>query len=338
MPPSLQTLFQIPTSLIYTQTFPISYNLDTMAGADEDPSMLFVDDPFQFTLDLHAGYHPMYNPSAIPYQDSVPSHPSPQYFPSFPPPIVSIDGISTLAPGSEDIPPLGELPGLDEPLPLGDSFQVREPSPPPVSIQIMQSPTAGKAVGNQVLVIPTAHKQRCVGCYSVRGTLVPISYSAFTIQQQDPNPSKNLRRRTKRERPAAQEALTSVANAYDDDFMSTCKRVAHAVAPIGYGLRPSIWSEDSKQQYQIDKVKDLVDDPLFPLKFIFGNDLGVHGVGKLYAFENLVVSTVAVDVILKLGYAPYISTELDNSVFFTAAAACGVYSTGASKRAVGSVH
>ncbi|KAG1750699.1 hypothetical protein EDB19DRAFT_1904112 [Suillus lakei] len=104
-----------------------------MAGTDEDPSMSFVDDTFQFTLYPHAGYHPMYNPSAIPYQGSGPLHPSPpQYFPIFPPPIVSVDGTSTLAPGSEDILPLGELPHLSELLPLRDSFNVREPSPPPL--------------------------------------------------------------------------------------------------------------------------------------------------------------------------------------------------------------
>ncbi|KAG1723495.1 hypothetical protein EDB19DRAFT_1916054 [Suillus lakei] len=104
-----------------------------MAGTDEDPSTSFVDDTFQFALYLHAGYHPMYNPSAIPYQGSGPPHPSPpQYFPIFPPPIVSVDGTSTLAPGSEDILPLGELPRLGKLLPLGDSFDVREPSPPPL--------------------------------------------------------------------------------------------------------------------------------------------------------------------------------------------------------------
>ncbi|KAG1880009.1 hypothetical protein F4604DRAFT_1679144 [Suillus subluteus] len=114
-------------------------------GTDEDPSTSFVDDTFQFTLDPHVGYHPMHNPSTIPYQGSGPSHSLPsQYFPVFPPPIVSVDGISTLAPGSEDIGPLGEPLfvnelshlreplHLDEPLSLGDSFHVREPSPPPL--------------------------------------------------------------------------------------------------------------------------------------------------------------------------------------------------------------
>jgi hypothetical protein len=101
------------------------------------------------------------------------------------------------------------------------------------------------------------------------------------------------------------------------DIMLTCKQIAHAVAPIRYGLHPPIWSEASKPLYQIDKVKDLIDDPAFPLKYIFRNNSGDCGVSKMYLFENHVISTVAVDTILKLGYMSYI-TELDDSVFCTA--------------------
>ncbi|KAG2131453.1 hypothetical protein BD769DRAFT_1666465 [Suillus cothurnatus] len=102
--------------------------------------------------------------------------------------------------------------------------------------------------------------------------------------------------------------------------MSTCKKIARAVAPIGYGLRPPIWSEASEPLYQIDKVKDLIDNPALQLKYIFGNNSGDCGVGKMYPFENCVISTVTVDTILKVGYVPYI-TELDDSVFCTAATA-----------------
>lgn len=109
-------------------------------GANEgsSSSTSFVDDPFQFTLDPHAGYHPMYNPYPIPYQGSEPLDDPfpPRYSPIFPPPIVSVDGMSTLAPNSEDIVPLG-VPQPLHSLPLGDSFALsdslndRAPSPPP---------------------------------------------------------------------------------------------------------------------------------------------------------------------------------------------------------------
>lgn len=104
----------------------------------DDPSTSFVDDPstasvnnqFQFTLDPPVGYHPMYNPFAIPHQESGLPHQFPQHYPMFPPPIVSFDGTSTLAPGSVDIGPLREPVHLGESLSLGDSVQIREPPPP----------------------------------------------------------------------------------------------------------------------------------------------------------------------------------------------------------------
>jgi hypothetical protein len=101
-------------------------------------------------------------------------------------------------------------------------------------------------------------------------------------------------------------------------IMSTCKKIARAVAQIGYDLRPSIWSDESEQEHQSDAVTALIDDPLFPLRYLFGNSSN-RQLDKLFAFENHVLLTVVLDTILKLGYAPYI-TELD-SLFCTAAAA-----------------
>jgi hypothetical protein len=107
-------------------------------GANEgsSSSTSFVDDPFQFTLDPRAEYHPVYNPYPISYGSGSLDDPfPPPYTPIFPPPIVSVDGTSTLAPNSEDITPLRVPQPLDS-LPLGDSFlsdplNDRAPSPPP---------------------------------------------------------------------------------------------------------------------------------------------------------------------------------------------------------------
>ncbi|KAG1744077.1 uncharacterized protein EDB91DRAFT_1080884 [Suillus paluster] len=242
-----------------------------MPGADEDPSMSFVNDPFQFTLNPHVGYHPVYNPSAIPYQGSGPSHPSPsQYFPVFPPPIVSVDGISTLAPGSEDIGPLGELLHLDE------LFTC------PFLTEQERKTAAHEALVLAASVYDEEYESRW-GAENLT-----VFYKSFTML------------------PSA-------------DIMSTCKKSTRGMAEIGYDLRSSIWSEDHEPQYLIDMVKDLIDDPLFPLKFIFGNDLGNHQVDKMHPFEHRVICTVVINTILKLGYVPYI-TELD-ALFCTAAAA-----------------
>lgn len=103
------------------------------------------------------------------------------------------------------------------------------------------------------------------------------------------------------------------------DIMSTFKKTARAVTHVGYSLRPPIWSEYSEPQYQIDMVNDLINNLSFPLKFIFGNDSADPQDDEVYAFEHRVISTVVLDTVLKLGYAPYIE-ELDD-LFCTGAAA-----------------
>jgi hypothetical protein len=251
--------FPDPNFIDLRTNLPDRYDPETVVGADEDPSMLFVDDPFQFTLDPLAGYHPIYNPSAIPYQDSVPSHPSPsQYFHSFPPPIVSVDGLSTLAPGSEDIPPLGELPGLNERLPLGDTFHLRELSPPPsrpsgsrshqpsekpLEIKFWPYPRArtklrcltSAQVGDYNIIYKALLTNEFQGASDTAPSTVPLRRSRITPLQYS-NKVRTHRRifedargtlirsalsscpfLTEQERKtAAQEALTSAANVYDD--------------------------------------------------------------------------------------------------------------------------
>lgn len=102
------------------------------------------------------------------------------------------------------------------------------------------------------------------------------------------------------------------------EIMSMCKKVTHTIVPVGYTLHPSIWLNKSELQHQSDVVTDLIDDPSLPFKFIFGN-LSDHQFDKWFPFEHHVISTVVLEMIIKLGYVPY-TTEL-NSLFCTAAAA-----------------
>jgi hypothetical protein len=121
-----------------TDEDPMAFVDDPSTSFVDDPSTSFVDEPstasvnnpFQYMLDPQVGYHPMYNPFPIPHQGSGPPHQFLQHHPMIPPPIVSFDGASTLAPGSVDIGPRREPMHLDEPLSLGDSVQIREPPPP----------------------------------------------------------------------------------------------------------------------------------------------------------------------------------------------------------------
>lgn len=100
--------------------------------------------------------------------------------------------------------------------------------------------------------------------------------------------------------------------------MSMCKKVARAIVPVGYTLRPSIWSNESELQHQSDVVTDLIDDLSLPFKFIFGNSSD-HQFDERFPFEHPVILTVVLETIVKLGYVPY--TEELNSLFCTAAAA-----------------
>ncbi|KAG2096685.1 uncharacterized protein F5147DRAFT_656501 [Suillus discolor] len=100
--------------------------------------------------------------------------------------------------------------------------------------------------------------------------------------------------------------------------MSTTKKHARNIVPFGYSLQPSIWSEDYAPEYQTETVKDLIDNPSFPFKFIFGNNSN-HQTHKLYPFEHRVILTVVLNTMLTLGFVPYIS-DFD-ALFCTAAAA-----------------
>ncbi|KAG1846283.1 hypothetical protein F4604DRAFT_1688427 [Suillus subluteus] len=318
-----------------------------MTGTDKDPGLAsFVNDPFQFTVNPHAdSYHPMYNPSAIPgpYQGFGSLNLS---YPLFPPPVVSVDRMTTLAPDSEDIPPLGEPPHIDEPLPLGDSFSIREPSSPPrqSGSHIRQPPEKKLDIKfwsylyarPKMRGLTTTQSQihrKIFGDTRMRLIQSALSTCPFLTEQE---------RKT-----AAHEVLISAANVYDEEYrnewgtenittfykmfavqpsaeiMSTCKKITHSVAQFGYCLRPPIWSDELEPQHQIDKVKELIDDPLFPLRFIFGNDSSNRPADNLevFAFENPVVSYVAMNTILILGWVPYVTMTGLDSLFCTAAAA-----------------
>ncbi|KAG1744354.1 hypothetical protein EDD22DRAFT_1005712 [Suillus occidentalis] len=345
--------------LRFVDTLHNRYDLTMPPGAaDGDSSTSFFNEMFQSN-----GYHPIYNPSAQPY-------PLPQYFPVFPPPIVSIDGTTTLAPGSEDILPLGEPPCFNDFfaswrfVPHQRAFA--SPSPPQASSsgsRTRQLPVKEKALEFKFWPYPRARpKLRGIAQAASDATptaplrpssIAPLRYdneigvhqkifegARTTLIQSTLNTCPFLTENEKK--TTAHEALFSSANELDKEYgsqwsaenlsafyksftvppsaaiMSTCKKVARNVVQIGYSLQPSIWSEDPAPQYQIDAVKDLIDNPSFPLKFIFGNDLNDE-TDKLYPFEHRVILTVVLNTILVLGFVPYIS-DLD-ALFCTAAAA-----------------
>lgn len=123
------------SSSVDSQANPREDRYDPVMAGTGEGSSTSSNDSFPITFDPHWQYHPIYNPYALHHAGSGTPHPAspPRYIPPYPPPIVSIDGISTLAPYSEDIEPLREPPHVDEPLPLGDSIAVGESLPPPPS-------------------------------------------------------------------------------------------------------------------------------------------------------------------------------------------------------------
>ncbi|KAG1785804.1 uncharacterized protein HD556DRAFT_1450357 [Suillus plorans] len=253
-------------------------------GADGDSSMSFFNDIFQSN-----GYHPIYNLSA--HQDSGPPYPLPQYFPVFPLPIMSIDGTTTLAPGSEDLRPLGELPCFNEPLPLGDSFHVREPPPPPPPLPPQAGPSGSEPLplGDpfHIREPPPPPLPPQAGPSGSRTRQPPEKEKAYEFKVWPyPRARPKLRGITSAQ-TAAHEALLSSANAKDEEYgsqwsaenltafyksftvppsaviMSTTKKHARNVVPFGYSLQPSIWLEDYAPEYQIETVKDLIGNPSF---------------------------------------------------------------------------
>ncbi|KAG2105441.1 uncharacterized protein F5147DRAFT_775204 [Suillus discolor] len=297
------------------------------------------------------------------YADSEPPH-------LYPPPIVSVDGISTLTPEAEDIQPLqiGEpLLHLNEPLPLGDTFAVREASPPIPDLSGSQSrQLPAKPMAIKFWPYPHA-RPKLRGLTSAKGSsgaalpmvlprtsaLAPLQYSdKIRIHQRIFEEARVTLIRSalvdcpflseQERKEAALRALASTAEVHDKkhgngwatenlpafyrtftvlplaDIISACKKAAHAIVQFGYKLHPSIWSEESEPQYQIDEIKDLIDDPSFPLKYIFRNSSDLQR-DKLFAFEHPVIETVLLNAILKLGYVPFI-TELD-SLYCTATVA-----------------
>ncbi|KAG1779488.1 hypothetical protein EV702DRAFT_1195443 [Suillus placidus] len=326
-----------------------------MAGADEDSSTSFVDNTSQFALDPYVGYHPMYNPSNIPYKDYEPPRPSSQHYPVFPPPMVSIDGMTTLAPGSEDIPALGELLGLAEPSPLGYSFHAGEAKPPPPC----PSGSLGRQPPEKPLEIifwpyPCARaRPKLRGLTSVLGfsdvaqsttpwrpsRIAPLWYdNKIQIHRDIFQDARETHIRstlsscpflTEQERKtAAHESLVSAANAHDEEYGSQWGAENFATFYQSFEMLPSahILSTCKKIARAVVQIGYDLRPPIWSDDsephhqidtFIFGNDSGNHQDDEVYPFEHCVLSMVVLNTILTLGYVPYV-TELD-SLFCTAA-------------------
>lgn len=99
---------------------------------------------------------------------------------------------------------------------------------------------------------------------------------------------------------------------------STCKKFARALVQSGYTLRPSVWSDDPEPEHQENTVNDLIDESVFPPKYILGRPEG-EGLGIRYPFEHEVVWNVVLNTVLELELQPFLD-DLDN-LFCTAAVA-----------------
>ncbi|KAG1853550.1 hypothetical protein C8R48DRAFT_777061 [Suillus tomentosus] len=99
-------------------------------------------------------------------------------------------------------------------------------------------------------------------------------------------------------------------------LMAACKELAFSVVDRGYDLRPSLWSNTSESKWKQKKIKSLIGDATWPLKFLFKKD---EETGQWMAFEHDALLDVVLGVVRKLKYRPYIQ-DLDN-LYCTATAA-----------------
>ncbi|KAG1758202.1 hypothetical protein EDD22DRAFT_850212 [Suillus occidentalis] len=293
----------------------------------DDPSTSFVDDPstasinnqFQFTLDPPVGYHLMYNPFSIPHQESRLPHQFPQHYPMFPPPIVSFDGTSTLAPGSVDIGPLREPVHLGESLSLGDSVQIKEPLPPcPSGSQNPQPPE--RSFEFKHWPYPCV-RPKLRGLTSVQGAasstaslrssrISPLVYNSRSRIHRKifEDAREELIRSSLRTGPflteherksAAQDALLLAANAIDEVHGSRWSAENLTAFYKSFTALPSAdimstCKKTTRAVVEISMAQDLIGDPLHPFKYIFGNDSGDQVV-----LEYRLGSAVAVECALQ---------------------------------------
>lgn len=99
-------------------------------------------------------------------------------------------------------------------------------------------------------------------------------------------------------------------------IMAACKEIALIVIDRAYDLRPSLWSNTAESKLKRVKIKDLIGDVTWPLKFIFKKD---EITDQWMAFEHDAILDVVIGVVRKLNYWDYVY-DLDN-LYCTAAAA-----------------
>lgn len=98
--------------------------------------------------------------------------------------------------------------------------------------------------------------------------------------------------------------------------METADEVASIVIDRGYDLRPSLWSNISEVKSRQSKIGALIDDAMWPLKFIYKKD---ETTGQWMAFEHDAILDVVLGIVRKLKYLLNV-TDLDN-LYCTAVAA-----------------
>ncbi|KAG1767755.1 hypothetical protein EDD22DRAFT_949817 [Suillus occidentalis] len=101
-------------------------------------------------------------------------------------------------------------------------------------------------------------------------------------------------------------------------IMPTCKRIARTKIQRGYKLRPSVWSNVSEPDHQMNTVRNLIYDKEFPLKYIFGKD---DDDNELYAFEHEAIWDVVLDAISELKCREFLTADTLDNIFCSAAAA-----------------
>ncbi|KAG2085490.1 hypothetical protein BD769DRAFT_1681676 [Suillus cothurnatus] len=80
------------------------------------------------------------------------------------------------------------------------------------------------------------------------------------------------------------------------NIMKMCKKRAFELVLDGFDLRLSIWSTDSELEHQETMIADLIDDSIFPPKFLMGSGTD----DKQHFLENTVVLHVMLDTIREL--------------------------------------
>jgi hypothetical protein len=84
------------------------------------------------------------------------------------------------------------------------------------------------------------------------------------------------------------------------DLMQTCRKHACNLVRDGYGLGLPIWTQASESDHQDAVLEDLLDDQVFPPKFLMGQGTD----DELHFLENKVVLNVVLDTVRELKLSP----------------------------------